>query len=51
MLGFVEKLVTFKPTDKETENLLLIQKKYLKLRRRIGNAASKRGGNAVLSYR
>lgn len=51
MLGFVEELVVFKRIEKEAENLLLIHKKYLKLRRKLANTVRKRGGNAIVSYR
>ena len=51
MLGFVEELVDFKRTDKDTENMILIQEGCLKLRRKLGKAVNKRGGNAIISYR
>lgn len=51
MLGFVEELVVFKRNEKEAENLLVIHKKYLKLRRKLGSTVRKRGGNAIVSYR
>ena len=53
MLGFVEELVDFKRSEKgeEAENMVLIEEGCLKLRRRIGKAVDKRGGNAVIGYR
>ena len=51
MLGFVEELVDFKKSDKEAENMILIQEGCLKLRRKLGKLVIKRGGNAIISYR
>lgn len=51
MLGFVEELVDFKRNDKDTENMILIQEGCLKLRRKLGKAVNKRGGNSIISYR
>ncbi len=51
MLGFVEELVDFKRTEKDTENMILIQEGCLKLRRKLGKTVNKRGGNAIISYR
>ena len=51
MYGFVEELVDFKKSDKETENMTLIQEGCLKLRRKLGKIVTKRGGNAVIAYR
>lgn len=51
MHGFVEELVDFKRKDKETDNMILIQEGSLKLRRRLGRHATKKGGNAIICYR
>jgi hypothetical protein len=51
MYGFVEELVAFKRNEKEADNLILIQEGCLKLRRKLGKTVSKRGGNAIISYR
>ena len=51
MLGFVEELVDFKKSDKEADNMILIQEGCLKLRRKLGKIVIKKGGNAIISYR
>ena len=51
MLGFVEELVDFKKSEKEADNLILIQEGCLKLRRKLGKTVAKRGGNSIISYR
>ena len=51
MLGFVEELVDFKRKDKEADNMILIQEGCLKLRRKLGRHAIKKGGNAIICYR
>jgi hypothetical protein len=44
-------LVDFKKNEKDEENMILIQEGCLKLRRKLGKAVLKRGGNSVISYR
>ena len=51
MYGFVEELVDFKRSDKEADNMIMIQEGCLKLRRKLGKAVTKRGGNAIIAYR
>ena len=51
MLGFMEELVFFKRSDKEADNMILIQEGCLKLRRKLGKTVTMRGGNAIISYR
>ena len=51
MYGFVEELVVMKRSEREAENVVLIQEACLKLRRKLGKIVIKRGGNAIISYR
>jgi uncharacterized protein YbjQ (UPF0145 family) len=50
-MGFVEELVSFKRSDKEAENMRMIQESCLKLRRKIVKTAAKKGGNSIIAYR
>jgi hypothetical protein len=47
----VEELVDFKKRDKEADNMIAIQERCLKLRKKLGKTVRKRGGNCIISYR
>jgi len=51
VLGFVEELVDFKRSEKEEENMVMIHKGCLRLRKKLGKSVLKRGGNAIIAYR
>jgi hypothetical protein len=51
MLGFVEELVDFRKVEDEEENMTLIHKASLRIRKKLGKIVLKRGGNAIIAYR